>query len=426
MITQQELLDRLNQLTLRYNLTWFDIKWDADKAINKINSYMGTKYPKISSIMLAPTSTYTLGRDGDSNVYEIFPEEYFHSVVIPYIAMEILARDEEFTTIYNKYNAELDDGLFHMFEKEFNRVPLIFRQDIDAGVFFATETIQGKIQRTKEENLPEFKFRVFYHINNSDVVLSTDTALRFVEDNTMYAYKDTAEVKGWYTMLFSLDHARAYTFLGWTLGKGQVTPTLLQGGDDLLIESDVHLYAVWEGGSIFSINKLNGAITLKDTFKYSFMPTLVIPDFIDGTPVAIIPTDFIYGQEGPNAGRTNHAPWIHKIILPKHLTTISESAFRGFIGDTIIFPEEASGLLADGITINNLAFEKTPNLESILIPNSVKTINGSAFPRTQGKTIDIYCRVLESNKPDTWSPTWYEASDPVMYYVAKVWWGHNG
>ena len=51
MLTQQDLINRLNQLTLRYNLTWFDIKYDADKAINKINSFMGTKYPKLTDYM---------------------------------------------------------------------------------------------------------------------------------------------------------------------------------------------------------------------------------------------------------------------------------------------------------------------------------------------------------------------------------------
>ena len=59
MLTQQELIDRLNQLTLRYNLTWFDIKFDADKAINKINSFLGAKYPKLSSYMISPTDTYS-------------------------------------------------------------------------------------------------------------------------------------------------------------------------------------------------------------------------------------------------------------------------------------------------------------------------------------------------------------------------------
>src|SRR5574344_456554 len=94
MVTLQGLVDRLNQLTLRYNLTWDQIKYDADKAIVKINNYMGTKYPPMSEVLLHSGATYTINAAGAR--IEIFPEEYIHSVVIPYIAMEILARDEEF------------------------------------------------------------------------------------------------------------------------------------------------------------------------------------------------------------------------------------------------------------------------------------------------------------------------------------------
>ena len=137
MTTQSDLVHRLNQLTLRYNLTWYDISRDADNAITHINNFMGTKYPPMSVYMNRPDGTYRF-RASKRNV-EIFPDRYIHSVVIPYIAIQILARDEEFTQVYQKYQQDLDDGLYQMFQNEFNRVPYEFRQNPDQGVSFSGE-----------------------------------------------------------------------------------------------------------------------------------------------------------------------------------------------------------------------------------------------------------------------------------------------
>ena len=68
-MTQQEMLNRLNQLTLGYNLTWQDVHYDADKAINKINNYLGTIYPSMSSVLLSPDSSYTVRVDGVDHPY---------------------------------------------------------------------------------------------------------------------------------------------------------------------------------------------------------------------------------------------------------------------------------------------------------------------------------------------------------------------
>ena len=98
---RKELVDELNRLTLRYNLRWEDIKSDADKAINQINNFLGVDYPLLSERMLTDDSAYT-DRVGAVDV-PIIKDQYFLSVIIPFIAMEVLARDEEFTTIFNKY-----------------------------------------------------------------------------------------------------------------------------------------------------------------------------------------------------------------------------------------------------------------------------------------------------------------------------------
>ena len=90
MITRAEIVRELNRLTLRYNLKWSDIASDANKAIYKINTYMGTTYPKISDYLINDDSTYTFNYK--EHEIEIIPEEYFYTVIIPSIAMEVLSR----------------------------------------------------------------------------------------------------------------------------------------------------------------------------------------------------------------------------------------------------------------------------------------------------------------------------------------------
>lgn len=147
-MTREQLIERLNQLTLRYNLTWDDIKYDADRAIDQINNRLGTVFPYLSSVMINENSTYTY------NIYEniedapkvpmpILKDEYFHSVIIPFIAMEILARDEEFTTVYSKYQEDFEKGMFNLFNKEFNYIEDRFKRNRIEGVFFPAGN-QGK------------------------------------------------------------------------------------------------------------------------------------------------------------------------------------------------------------------------------------------------------------------------------------------
>lgn len=139
---RKELVDQLNRLTLRYNLRWSDIKSDADKAINQVNNFLGAEYPLLSERMLNDESTYT-DRVGEADV-PIIKDQYFLSVIIPFIAMEILARDEEFTTIYNKYQQEYEIGRFEMFKNEFNFIPDRYKRQRAGGVFFPANNKGGR------------------------------------------------------------------------------------------------------------------------------------------------------------------------------------------------------------------------------------------------------------------------------------------
>jgi hypothetical protein len=425
MLTQQELIDRLNQLTLRYNLTWFDIKYDADKAINKINSFLGAKYPKLSSEMISPTDTYSFTTtitnvDGTTKTteYEIIKEEYFHSVIIPYIAMEVLSRDEEFTTIYNKYLTEMNDGLFDMFQKEFNSVPFEFRQNPNEGVFFGLDTAQGIIQHNERNlNIPTFKFRVNYYPNNNDIDLGP---VSFVTDLKAYVYDEEATIL--YpsnTYYYSTDGAIAYQFASWSrqLKVLAASYTEVVGVPTVVkMRSDLNLFAFWNTTEVLVTNSI-GVVTINSNHRHALV-NLVIPEYVQGRQVITIPTSFT----------SANAPTIDKFVgaiyLPNSVNVISDEAFNNFQGERIVLNE---GI----VTIGNNAFANTPNLKEIIIPSTVQTIKAGAFPVVAGKHLVIKVRKLQANVPSYdsntglgWHPTWYAAS--TNDYNVEIIWGYNG
>lgn len=414
MLTQQNLLDRLNQLTLQYNLTWKDIQYDADKAIAKINSFLGTEYPAMSEIMDSPTATYSMESDGVTTPY--FPEEYMHSIVIPFIAMEVLSRQEEFTTIYNKYAAEVEDGLFTMFQREFNRVPLVFRQNPDRGVFFASDSAIGPTRHNVLADLPVFKFRVYYHVNNTNIVFGA--GVTFIQDTRAYYYDDTAVVKGWNLTLLSLTGATAFIFKGWRRSPGVTTEDALAPGAEIVMQTDVHLYAVWD--EVSTLNNVNGLVTIKDEYKYS-LTLLIIPERINNVLCTKIGTSFLVHTTDPAKSATN----LMALVLPKYLSSIEVSAFSGFQGSTIEIQETPVAAGYAGVTIKNAAFTNTPNLAEMLIPTNVVTMTGTPFPVVTNKNMTIRCRSLL--KPDGWAELWAAPSDEdVAHYTVDVVWGYNG
>ena len=401
MLTQQELVDRLNYLTLRYNLSWFDIKYDADKAINKINNFLGTKYPKLSDYLKSPTDTYSITttvKDANNvdvtTEYEIIKEEYFHSVIIPYIAMEVLSRDEEFTTIYNKYTVEMQEGLYDMFQKEFNRVPFEFRQNPDQGVFFGLDTAQGIIQHNERNlNIPTFKFRVQYFPNNNDIALTS----AFPTDPKAYVYDESAKIlflAAPNNQFYGTAGDTAYTFAGWARERNAAG--LVVGSSyvevpnvDTLVKmrADLNLYAFWNESPTLLVTT-SGIVTIKSEHRANLI-NLVIPEYVSGLPVITIPSNF-NSANAPEADIFNGA-----IYLPPTVDVVSSSAFISFKGKNIYLNE---GL----VSIGSNAFADTPNLKEIIIPASVTSIAADAFPIVANKRLVIKARVLEANKPVGW------------------------
>jgi len=478
MLTQERLLKRLNQLTLKYNLTWFDIEYDADKAITKINNFMGTMYPRLSDPLYmgkGPEGTYSITtsylyayvvngvqyqapslvklqekvteaggpnpmvEDNIINLndeYEIIAEEYFHSIIIPYIAMEVLSRDEEFTTIYTKYANEVQEGLYDMFQKEFNRVPFEFRQNPDQGVFFGLDTAQGIIQHNERNlNIPTFKFKISYYPNNNDINV-TNT---FINDPGSYAYGTDAKLQFLLApnnIYYSIDGTKIYTFRGWareslpnglTLGSSYL-PVFVNGElQDTLVtmSSNLNLYATWDITHLLDCTEA-GVVSIvagNNNVNRNNISNLIIPEYVKGRPVITIPTLFLNNDAGTSPTEQNDL-LVNSIYLPKSVDTISERGFKHFRGTRITLNE---GVLSIGAN----AFANTPNLTEIIIPDSLITISAGAFPVVANKHLVIKVRKLLSNMPAGWAgtiqaPTWYADTDLALNYSVNVIWGYNG
>lgn len=137
---RRDLLKLLNKETVRYNLVWDDIKDDCDKAIIQINGLLGANFPMLSHRLFNDDAEYTDRIDGVD--VPIIKDDYFYSIIIPFVSMEVLARDEEFTTVFSKHQQDLMQGKFHMFSNEFNHIPDRYKRTRVEGVFFPSNNLR--------------------------------------------------------------------------------------------------------------------------------------------------------------------------------------------------------------------------------------------------------------------------------------------
>lgn len=418
-MTQQRLVDIINSTGITQRVSWNNIKYDADKAIAKINSYLGVHYPEISKIMLSPQHTYSI-RVGNKAI-PIFPYRYFHTVVIPFIITEILSREEEFTTIYNKYLMELEDGLFDMFQNEFNRIPKEFKQSDDVGVFFddsvytkdTTPVLYPTAQNPLEQCLskpiiststePLFKFRVHYHVNNSKAVLTK----RFTFDKEVYGWEEEAVVLPISeALLVSVSGDEVYRFKGWTEDP-RITTVLVDAGTSVTFSEDEHiedinLYAVWDTISTFQYTSVGFRINE----EYGpLITTLTVPEFVGGHPVTTLASGF-----------DKYAPNLTYIKLPSTLSEICTEAFSKD-GLVVAFPEYDYLYNRPDIILRTRAFNNV--MEYVYLPYSIRTMETKAFANTRM----FGCEVLDTTIPEGWAkdddgqPTWCPA-DSIIYWGA--------
>ena len=380
---QIDIINELNKMVIGYNITWDMIKYDADRAIMKINAHLGAEYPMMSEIMLSPEHRYVLSYKNVDT--PIFPERYILTVVIPFIATEVLARDEEFTTIYNKYAMDFENGLFDMSQNEFNRVPLVFRQDPDIGVFFDKGIKEHKIHKENDKKLPEFMYNIYYHFNAD----FTPTK-QFTIDPNRYAYKTTAKILDTTIQSF-IKNIYSYEFLGWT-ENSEGLGTVYTKDDEIIVTKDIHLYAKWNPVCVLTVADTNGAqgvvkgeVRIKDTYVNK-LKVLTIPPYIEGRKVEVVPTSF-------NINANN----LVRITLPKVNIRIMSGAFNNTALQELIFP--SYDYLRDQPNDVRVYAEAliAHSIKYLYIPYSVSTIGGHAFNNIE----KIQCEI-ETN-PSGWS-----------------------
>lgn len=388
---QIDIINELNKMVIGYNITWDMIKYDADKAIMRINAHLGAEYPMMSEIMLSPEHRYTI-RTNSVDV-PIFPERYILTVVIPFIATEVLARDEEFTTIYNKYAMDFENGLFDMFQNEFNRVPLVFRQDPDIGVFFDKGIKEHKKRVTMDKNLQEFKFNVYYHFN-SDAYPST---LPFTTDSNKYDYKSEMIVKA-STVTSFIKGLYYYSFKGWSLNpECTQVDRLYVSTDKITVLNDIHLYAQWTETCVLSCTA-DGVVSLKSAYKDK-ITSLEIPTYV--------PMSGSNGTVRVTAFDTNFTEGATKLVyvsLPKTTFTIKSGAFNNNNIRTLLLPPYDYLRETPQITIEENGI-KSNNIEYLYIPYSVTTMSANAIQGVQ----KIQCE--RDTKPNDWESGWTSCTD---------------
>lgn len=378
-MTQRDIVNELNRMVIGYNITWDMIKYDADRAIMKINTYLGAEYPRMSEIMNHDYSRYILRANGKD--VPIFPERYILTVVIPFIATEVLARDEEFTTIYNKYAMDVENGLFDMFQNEYNKVPLMFRQDKDVGVFFSSDIKEHKIHKDRDTQLPIFEVNVYYYMNKHDA--SPDNY--FTQDLKKYKYGSDITCKS-PTITEFQDGIYCYTFVGWSTSSDSTITTIYEPDDTFEnVKQDLHLYAVWDKQCMLSIT--NGLLSIKDTYKNK-LTVLNIPMYVEGQLVKELAENF-------TDGCTN----LSLISLPQTKLTLNANSVKGTSIKKLILPPYDYLRGKPEIIIKSGAILDT-SITYLYIPYSVHTIEAGAI-----RGIDnIQCEVAE--KPNDWADGW--------------------
>lgn len=424
-MNQQDIVNVINSSLVDYNVRWNDIKYMADKAILKINSYLGAKYPPMSEVLQSPNHTYTV-RINNKDL-PIFPEVYIHTIVIPFIQSEVLAQDEEFTTIYNKYVMDYDNGLFEMMSNEYNRIPKPFRQPIDSGVFFTNDNYaqgfgmcrpQDKHRhRHEHEDIPVFECKINYHIANPNIYMST----QFTTDIIKYPYG--AEVKildcvsnpqfkgvdGYEKSFFNIHTENTvYKFKGWSYNERTKELAFTEGEEwsTITVKGDVNLYAVWEEESIF--NNTGGVITVKDPHIAAMVHHLVLPENISGYPVLEIGADF-------DKDMVN----LETVQLPKTLMTIKEYAFTQPSIVNIIFPEYNYLFNAPNIILesNAISIEGLTKLKALYIPYSVRNI-GYRGVNLGANYVPVMCE--HETRPVSWDVNWCTVdSNTIAWGVAN-------
>ncbi len=393
-----------------------DISYSIPSTVTSIESFSFSGNTYLTSISI-PNSVTTIGDAAFAGTTGIT------SINIPANVTNI--GNGTFSNMHNLMNIQVDsnntnylslDGILY----DFNQTKLIQYPSAMADETFSIPNTVVTIEDyafcyTKNlgsivipTSVTTIKKRAFFESNISSVIFETGSQLTTIEEEA-FAYTE---------YLTHITIPESVTFIGLNafndstttfIFKNLTPPTLITSlvashpiPNDLIIyvPSDaLSTYTsanVWSKYSSYIVPMTSEGLVLTDnggTYSVSgYTGTashIIIPANYNNNPVTEIEMSVFY----TNAN-------IQTVIIPNSIKTIGQEAFRNSSLQTVIF-ESGSQL----ITIEDYAFLGVENLESILIPSSVTDIGNSAFKDTLSLS---YIGVEKNN-------TQYSSIDGVLY-----------
>jgi hypothetical protein len=123
-----EIVDRINHKLAGEMLSYDELKYHIDEAIDDINSKLSAKFPAITEFNATDFPQYP--------DYNFFPNNYIRSVVVIGVSEKFYLTDEEGASASLGYTYAYKDRLFEMQRDYSSKVPLEY-QDLDKGYVVA-------------------------------------------------------------------------------------------------------------------------------------------------------------------------------------------------------------------------------------------------------------------------------------------------
>jgi len=127
-----DIVREVNTALAGERLSYFQLKPFLNRTVDDINARLGAIFPVFSELP-----------EGSAE-YNLFPDRYIRSVVVPGAAWYYFTQDEEGIQTAPQYAADYDRGLFQMCRDYINYVPVEYQDTTLKAVVFAKDLETGE------------------------------------------------------------------------------------------------------------------------------------------------------------------------------------------------------------------------------------------------------------------------------------------
>lgn len=127
-----DIVKALNTALAGERLSYFQARPFLDKTIDDINAKLASTYPVFSEL------------EPGVDAYDLFPDRYIRTVIVPGAAWYYFTQDEEGISTAPQYAADYDRGLFQMSRDFINSVPVEYQDTTLKAVVFAKDLETGE------------------------------------------------------------------------------------------------------------------------------------------------------------------------------------------------------------------------------------------------------------------------------------------